>query len=136
MRTLFEQLRAHEGWERFPYVDTVGKVTIGCGRNLTDKGLSDDEIEYLLANDLRECRADLETFPWFHDLDEPRKDVLMNMRFNLGAAGLRKFRNTLRMVESGDYEGAALGMLHSKWASQVKGRAVELAAQMRTGRWA
>ena len=49
---LIEQLRLHEGVEHKPYVDTVGKTTIGVGRNLDDVGLTDDEIDYLLDNDI------------------------------------------------------------------------------------
>ena len=47
---LIEQLRLHEGVEHMPYKDTVGKLTIGVGRNLDDRGLSDDEIDYILSN--------------------------------------------------------------------------------------
>ena len=82
--TLIEQLELHEGRRSKPYLDSVGKWTVGVGRNLSDKGLSDDEIDYLLANDLRECRADLASFPWFAGLDDVRRNVLIDMRLNLG----------------------------------------------------
>jgi lysozyme len=64
-----------------------------------------------------------------------RADALLNMAFNLGVDGLLGFVNTLRYVRGGNYELAADNMLASKWARQVKGRAVELAAQMKTGRF-
>ncbi len=131
--TLFEQIERHEGRRRFPYADTVGKLTIGIGRNLTDKGLTDDEIDYLLSNDLKECRDDLATFPWWAGLDDVRRNVLLDMRFNLGSAGFRKFTGTLAAVAQGDYVKASEQMVKSKWASQVKDRAQRLARMMATG---
>jgi len=131
--TLLEQLHLHEGRRRFPYVDTVGKLTIGCGRNLTDKGLSDDEIDFLLMNDIQECVHDLQTFPWYAGLDDVRKNVLIDMRFNLGPARFRAFKQTLAYVAAGDYVAAGEQMLKSLWAKQVKGRAQRLARAMKTG---
>lgn len=131
--TLLEQIERHEGRRRFPYRDTVGKLTIGCGRNLTDKGLSDDEIDYLLMNDLRECREDLATFPWFVDLDVVRRNVLIDMRLNLGPSGFRKFKGTLAAVATGDYVKASEQMAKSLWAKQVKTRAHRLVRMMATG---
>lgn len=128
------QLMLHEGLRRFPYVDTVGKLTIGVGRNITDVGISEDEAMYLLDNDIDECIQDLATFTWFPDLDSIRQRVLIDMRFNLGPSRFRGFRNTLAAVARGDYRAASNGMLRSLWAQQVKGRAVRLAAMMREGR--
>jgi len=123
-----------EGLRLFPYKDTVGKLTIGVGRNLTDTGISESEAFLLLSNDIDRAWEDLtEALPWVEDLDEVRQHVLLNMAFNLGLAGLLKFRNTLALIRRGDYAGAAKGMLASKWASQVGERAKRLAHQMETG---
>src|SRR5574338_147605 len=131
---LVRQLTRHEGLRLRPYVDSVGKLTIGIGRNLQDKGISEDEAHFLLDNDINECVADLAArYPWFVDLDEVRQRVLVDMRFNLGASAFGKFRNTLAAVARGDYRAAAAGMRASKWAGQVKGRAVTLARWMETG---
>lgn len=136
---LIEQLRLHEGERRKPYRDTVGKLTIGIGRNLDDKGLRRDEIEYLLANDIADARADLDRYlPWWRGLDPVRQRVLIDMMFNMGAGspnrvGLLSFVNTLSNIRQGRYAEAAAMMLASKWASQVGSRAVRLATMMRTG---
>jgi lysozyme len=130
---IWDQLELHEDRRTKPYVDTVGKITIGVGRNLTDKGLSDSEIDYLLMNDIRECTDDLKTFLWWDDLDEVRRNVLIDMRFNLGPSRFRQFRATLMAVGMGDYVTASDQMLKSKWAAQVKGRARRLARMMATG---
>lgn len=130
---LWQQLIQHEGLKLKIYTDTVGVPTIGVGRNLRDKGISQTEAMLLLEHDVDECLSDCETFPWFAGLDPIRQRVICDMRFNLGAAGLRKFTNTLAAVARGDYGTAAAGMLKSLWAKQVKGRAVRLAEMMRTG---
>ena len=136
---LIEQLRLHEGERRKAYRDTVGKLTIGIGRNLDDKGLRRDEIEYLLANDIADSRADLDRYlPWWRGLDPVRQRVLIDMVFNMGAGspkggGLLSFVNTLSEIRRGEYAIAADMMLASKWAAQVGRRAVRLATMMRTG---
>jgi lysozyme len=131
--TLWDLIELHEGRRRFPYVDTVGKTSVGVGRNLTDKGLSDSEIDYLLMNDIRECTDDLKTFLWWDDLDEVRRNVLIDMRFNLGPSRFRQFKATLAAVAMGDYVTASDQMRKSKWYRQVKGRGERLARMMATG---
>ena len=129
------QLGLHEGLRDKPYVDTVGKVSIGIGRNLTDKGLRRDEIELMYRNDVAESIAELDrVLPWWRRLDEVRRRVLLDMMFNMGAPTLLEFKNTLALVQAGQYRAAAEGMLASKWARQTGRRAVRLAAMMGSGR--
>src|SRR5678816_491026 len=112
LQRLVDQLILHEGFRLKPYVDTVGKITIGVGRNLTDKGISRSEGLILLDNDIAEVVTDLaQSFPWFPHLDPIRQRVLMDMRFNLGPTRFRKFVSTLASVEAGRYADAALGCL-------------------------
>ena len=99
------------------------------------------QAEAALLADIEEHSAELlRCLPWVAGLDPARRRVLQNMAFNLGVGtpggtkGLLGFRNTLRMIERGEYEAAADAMGRSLWAKQVKGRAVRLAATMRTGR--
>jgi lysozyme len=128
------QLKVDEGVKRFPYRDTVGKLTIGCGRNLEDVGLSDEEINFLLTQDL--YRADMTArtlFPGFERLSDARKAVLVNMAFNLGQTRLAGFQRLREAVKEQDWEQAAAELLDSKWATQVGQRAVRLANQMRQG---
>jgi lysozyme len=131
---LTKQLIRQEGLRRKPYKDSVGKLTIGIGRNLDDVGLSNDECMYLLSNDIqRAYNALIEALPWVKDLDEVRQEVLANMCFNMGIGSLVGFKNTLAMIQAGDYTGASENMLKSKWASQVGQRAQELSLIMKTG---
>lgn len=134
MSTIREQLLLHEGIRLFPYLDTVDKVTIGIGRNLSDKGISKEEAYILLDNDIEEVCGQLDThLPWWSTLDDVRKRVLIDMCFNLGIKGLLGFKNTLEAVKVKDYLSASKGMLASKWAKQVGKRAIRLAEMMRTG---
>jgi lysozyme len=114
----------------------VGKLTIGVGRNLTDRGITQTEAINMLQRDIDvadlECRANL---PWFDTLDEVRQGVLVNMAFNLGISRLMKFTNTLALIQAHDYEKASIQMLQSLWAEQTGDRALRLADQMRSGQW-
>ena len=131
---LHAQLRLHEGVEKKVYLDTEGIETIGVGRNLKDRGLSDDEIDYLLQSDIVICINELDKkFEWFKGLDIIRKRVLIDMMFNLGMPRLNGFANMLSAVEQKDWSAAANEMLDSKWAEQVGSRASRLAEMMETG---
>lgn len=124
-----EQLRRHEGVKRLPYTDTKGKLTIGCGRNLTDKGIRQDEIETLLAHDILDAEDDARALcgnACFDALSDMRKAVVVNMAFNLGLTKLRKFVKFLAAIRTGQHQAAAREMRDSQWAKDVKGRADEL----------
>lgn len=130
------QLVRHEGEKLKAYIDTVGKLTIGCGRNLEDTGISHDEAQYLLSNDIDvRVRALFRAYPaWFPQLDAVRQSALVNMAF-MGIAKLAEFTKMLAALEQEDYDTAAEEMLRSKWARQVGARARELSLQIRTGEW-
>lgn len=131
---LHAQLRADEGVKDRPYRDSVGKLTIGVGRNLDDIGLSQDEISYLLENDIR--RAELaakDLFPTFDQLSDNRKAVLVSMAFNVGKQGLSGFAKLRAAIAAGDFTQAAVEMMNSRWSTQVGRRADRLSKLMREG---
>ena len=133
---LAEQLKKHEGMRLKPYTDTVGKLTLGIGRNLEDKGITEQEAIFMLNNDVNYFYRQInKKLTWFKYLDGARQNVLVNMAFNLGIAGLLTFKNMLNHCGDGHYDDAAKEMLNSKWARQVGYRAQELAEQMRTGEY-
>lgn len=135
MDKLKAMLIKHEGLKLKPYRCTAGKLTIGVGRNLEAKGISQLEAEVMLMNDIKDCQRQLEGWKFFRELDEVRKAVLIDMCFNLGFYGLQKFEHTLDLIEHGKYEEAAAAMLQSKWAKQVGSRAERLSRMMKTGKW-
>lgn len=128
------QLRVDEAVRAKPYKDTVGKLTIGVGRNLDDVGLRPDEIDYLLDNDVRVAEGDARTlFTNFPTLSDNRKAVLVNMSFNLGRERLAQFHMFRQAVLAEDFSKAADEMLDSAWAKQVGLRAARLSKMMREG---
>lgn len=132
---MVRQLRLHEGERLKPYRCTAGKLTIGVGRNLEDRGISREESAMLLANDIaNEERELVRALPWVAKLDEVRQRVLIDMSFNLGIVGLLGFKNTLATIQEGNYQRAAAMMLDSRWAEQVGARAERLARMMATGK--
>jgi len=132
---LIALLRRHEGFRPKPYRDTTGHLSIGFGRNLDDVGITYEEATQLLQNDIsRTSRSLRHALPWVTKLDAVRAAALIDMAF-MGVATLLTFKKFLAALETGDYDTAADEMLDSRWAAQVKGRAVELALMIRTGRY-
>ena len=126
------QLLIDEGLRLKPYRCTAGKLTIGVGRNLDDRGITEPEAMGLLDNDIRRVWGELmTTIPWAIRAPEVVQDVLVNMGFNLGLGGLLGFKRTLAHLEAGAYQQAADAMLDSRWAEQVGERAQRLARQIR-----
>ena len=125
-------LTKHEGRKNFPYVDTVGKSTIGIGYNLTDRGLPDSWIDKQFEEDCDYFYGELNKFLWFQVLNEARQIALVDMSF----MGMKKFLEFKRMIAAltvKDYQIASMEMLKSTWASQVGNRAFELAKIIREG---
>lgn len=134
---LMLQLKVDEGLRLRPYDDVAGKVSIGFGRNLTDVGISLDEANILLANDVNHVLTQLpQRWPTFTTLDPIRQQVIANMAYNLGLAGLMQFTKMLAACAAGDFATAAADMLESLWARQVGARAHRLATMMETGKLA
>jgi lysozyme len=119
---------------KFPYKCTGGKLTIGIGRNLDDRGITEEEADHLLSNDIDDFEDRLtREIPWMVGLDPIRQRVLIDMAFNLGVPGLLKFKRTLAAIRGKEYDRAAGMMLDSRWATQVGQRAKRLSHMMATG---
>ena len=133
---LREMLIRHEEYSKYPYPDIVGKITIGIGYNLTDRGLPDRYINELFNEDVDFCYSKLsENFVWFDGLSDDRKIVLLNMCYNLGWKRFLTFKKMLSAIEEKNYKLASDEMLDSNWAKQVGKRATELAYIMEEGLW-
>ena len=152
---LIEKLISHEGLRLEVYQDTLGINTIGIGRNLDDRGITQDELDwmdyptiehvysdgiteadamYLAQNDVQIVEEELlAVHPCVEKLDAVRQLVLVDMAFNLGVPRLCKFKNMWSAIHEGKFEAAAKEMLDSRWATQVKGRATKLANAMHNG---
>lgn len=116
-----------------PYHDSVGKLTIGFGRNLEAKGISYAVAELMKAEDIQEADTVLREYLTvsYTRLSDVRKAVLISMHHNLGLSGLLGFKNMLEALRAEDYERVFNEMLDSKWHAQVGIRAKRLALVMR-----
>ena len=133
-KKIADQLMRHEGLRLKAYHCPAGKLTIGVGRNLEDKGITEKEAILLLENDIKECIKDLKTvFQDFEGLAEPVQFALIDMRFNLGPGRFRGFKKMIDAVENGDFEKAAAEMKDSRWYTQVGERAQTLVNMMKSG---
>jgi len=131
VESLKEQLIRHEGLRLTVYDCPAGYKTIGVGRNIEHKGITESEALYLLDNDIGYFTEQLEdNLIGFQELPEDKKAVLVNMAFNLGVNGLLKFKNMLAAITEERWEDASAEMLNSRWADQVGNRATELAEVM------
>ena len=143
---LQDLIRYHEGEKAFVYDDANGKPisagtivqgnpTIGVGRNLAGKGLSEGEIAYLLKNDIQEVRSFLKGYGWFAKLTPVRQAALIDMAFNLGTQGFSNFKQMIAALAAGDYGAAAAAMLDSKAARELPKRYKQLADMLRISQW-
>jgi len=134
---LKQLLIKHEAEVNHAYQDSEGYWTIGVG-HLIDKrkgGKISHKISMLILDDdiaekIGQCDRG---FDWYDELDEVRKIVVLNMVFNLGFDGFKKFKKTIFYIEQGRYSEAAIEMLDSAWSLQVGNRADELSQMMKTG---
>lgn len=133
-RAAFEEhLVWAEAEKLMPYKCSAGKLTIGVGRNLTDRGITQEESRFLLKNDIDIVLAECGGLDYWDALDPARRMVVADMVFNLGLARFLKFKKTNAALLEGDYEKAAVEMEDSSWYRQVGRRAVKLQKIMRQG---
>ena len=138
MMQLVNMLKRHEGVRDKVYMCSAWYETIGVGRNISESGLglSDDEIEYLLVNDIRRCRKELtQEYEWFSSLDSVRQDAIIDLSFNLGQTRLRTFVKALGHMATGNYEEAVQEFYRSRWAEQVGDRSLEVCQMISSGEY-
>lgn len=152
-----EKLIKHEGIVLNVYKDSLGIDTIGIGRNLEDRGITQEELDdldipsighvyeygiteedavYLVTNDIEIVEEELcRAHSCIEDLDAVRQLVVMDMAFNMGVPRLCKFKKMWAAIHDGDYTTAAVEMLDSRWATQVGTRAIKLSKAMEEGKF-
>ena len=136
---LIKMLKRHEGVKSHAYKCSAGKVTVGVGRNIDENGgigLTDSEIDMLLANDIKRVEQELtDRFSWYRNLDSVRREAMIDIAFNLGITKLLGFKKALAAMEGGDYYWASTEFNASRWAEQVGYRAEELCDMSETGEY-
>ncbi len=139
--TLSGRIIRHEGIRLKPYRDTLGNWTIGVGHEITPEqatgeygnGLTEDQAMEMLEDDINKAQVEVNALQWTSSLCQIRQEVLIEMVFQLGMAGVMKFTDFLFRVRSGDWDGAAHAMLDSLWHRETPERCEELAHLMLTG---
>ena len=134
MKEIKQWIESHEGLRLEPYLDSLGNLTIGVGRCLSVNGISKEEAEFLLENDIREAIRGLQQYSWYVVQPAGVQMALVNMCFNLGLPRLLGFRKMIKGLIDRDYEVAAAEALDSRWALQVKGRSEAVADKIRAGK--
>ena len=131
---LRELIKLHEGVESHAYKCSQNKITIGVGRNIdpTGIGLSPDEIDYLLDNDIDRCITELDQFSWFKNLSETRRFAVIDMNFNLGITRFKGFKKAIAAMAISDFDTAADEFFDSRWAKQVGNRAITICEMIRS----
>ena len=133
---LIEMLKRHEGVRSNVYLCSAGYETIGVGRNIAESGLglTEDEIDFLLINDITRVKQELtDTYFWFPALNDARQDAMVDICFNLGLTRLRGFVKALEAMSREQFDIAADEFMDSRWSQQVGNRAVEVTEMIRTG---
>ena len=117
-------------------MDSENHLTVGYGRNLEARPLTEEEAAYLLLADVSRYEGRLlAAKPIVGSMDKVRRAALINMAYNLGIGGLRNFRRMWKAIDKEDWAAASDHALDSRWASQVKGRSHDIAYMLRTGEW-
>ena len=131
-----DALKAEEGFVAHCYICTAGAHTVGYGRNIDQKhggiGISEDEADYLLRNDIDRTISECQRWDWFDELDPVRQSVVVQLCFQLGRPRLSQFKRMLAALsqQPPDLIAAANELLDSRFANQVPARAARLAEQM------
>ena len=146
---LIDLISDHEGVKLKVYDDAtgqelkagdvlVGHPTIGIGRNVAKDGLgiSQEEAEFMLMNDIDRVKEEIKNFPIEH-LNEVRTAIIIDMAFNMGITRFNPtmWKKTFQAIVDEDWQKAKIEMLDSNWARQTKRRSVRLSQMMLLGTW-
>jgi len=134
------QLVEDEGHKSKAYEDTEGHLTIGVGHKVLDTDgltagseVTEDTIDRMLNDDASQAVHNaMSLVDDWEGLPSNAKYALSNMTFQLGKTGVSKFSKTLALINKGDFKGAAVEMLDSKWAKQTPSRAKKMSGLMAT----
>ena len=129
---LKEMIVKHEGHEPRVYKCSNGFDTIGYGFAIKDLFFDKETSDFVLDKKIRGIlggiNADEDDWDtWFWDKPQAIREVLINMIYQIGFSGVRKFKKTIRYIKEDNFSLAAEEMLDSKWArSDSPNRAKEL----------
>jgi len=131
LQDIVDDIKKHEGFEPKVYECTEGYDTIGYGFAIKDLVIDKDVADLILMKKLHKLLERIAiAFPWFKDIDDIAKAVVVNMCYQLGLSGFSKFKKTIYYLETQQYEEASIECLDSLWAKQTPNRAKELSERL------
>lgn len=136
MDKLAESLRKNEGRRNQVYLDSEGKLTGGIGHHFwVGSKIPDEAIEAFFKQDIADAVSEFMKLPanYRKKLDPARRRVIVEMIFNMNLPKVLGFKKFWAAVEVEDWNTATMELIDSKWARQVKSRAIKLAELFRLG---
>ena len=131
LQDIVEDIKKHEGFSPKVYECTEGYDTIGYGFAIKDLIIDKDVADLILMRKLHTLLERITiAFPWFKDIDDKAKSVVINMCYQLGIRGFSKFKKTIYYLETEQYEEASTECLDSLWAKQTPSRAKDISEQL------
>ena len=136
MDALKERIKKHEGFVNEVYKDSLGKRTVGYGHLCVEDHWEDNKkyTEEFLSGIFDEDFANANGLAMKMIGDIPlkqnSKEVIIEMCFQLGKGGVKKFAKMLLALEERNYKKASLEMLDSRWNQQTPARCQELSKLM------
>lgn len=130
----YEGKRTNTNGRHILYKCPANRWTLGYGRNVEDRGISEVEAEGFLTRDVLEAQQDAASlFPSWLTLNDARRNVLTDMSYNMGRSKLVKFHDLIAAVECQDWIMAKAAIIDSAYYTQVGQRARDNADEMLTG---
>jgi len=132
-----ESLCDEEGYRRFSYLDHLGYETVGIGRCIAEGagyGIDEEEALYLLRRDVERVTGACKlAFDFWDEMSGNIQATMVELTFQMGLSGYRKFRKHHYALGRGDFATAAKELLNSKFARQTPARAQRMAARILDG---
>lgn len=137
-------IKNEEGFRTSPYLCSEDYPTVGYGQRIGPKGAALEDYDFAMpervANEWLRYHIDsivdgLSACDWYAKADEVRQAAFVSMVYQMGFAGVMKFRKMIAAAYRFDWDEAANQALDSRWAKQTPVRAHRTAEMIRTGRW-
>ncbi len=113
---LHRMIERNEGRSQRPYLGRQGDLSIGVGRNLDRDGLTQKEVDLMLATDVETAIYNLTSYKWFWALSAPRVFALVDVMFSTGPAEFWTYGTLLEALENSNWPVAADSLLDTTWA--------------------
>ena len=149
----WQGIKTHEGFRRAPYTDTLGHRTIGFGLKISNPNrlahpslrkfatgavprIEPNEADAIGRDITARTSSEVEKLfkpDTWAQLSRRQRVAVVNMGYQLGPAGVGRFRRTIGLMEAGRYREAGLEAGRSQWAIQTPNRAADIAVDLSDG---